>query len=382
MMKNSIQKILMAGLVLLIAFVLCPISLEAVQREVKVAVLPFDISSAGPFSFVGPATEEVLSSRLASGSISVMDSLEIQRITDKRQGFISSLDARDMVGKLGVDYVVTGKVIAEGEGLTIGMDLLQVDSESPLFSLVFSPVSLDEVPSRIEDFATQAAKHILNVPKSVTAEPDTKDEQKVSQKLSQEEIAQDEDLIIARMHPDLLIRQSDKDSDKPERISTPLDEELYTQELPFMPPEPLPVPASILPCSPPETKIAEEQVAATIPHASSTEQLIPTDEPIHHPEQNLQQTSEEQTASTSLPGSEQLVLSQPAVKEKKKGWFSWIKKPWGSKDTSVQSTAPAPDFPYQPPETKIAEEQVAATIPQTSSTEQPITTDGPIWQWY
>ncbi|MBW1670958.1 MAG: hypothetical protein JRJ40_06060 [Deltaproteobacteria bacterium] len=339
-MKNSIQKILMAGLGLFIAFVLCPISLEAVQREVKVAVLPFDISSAGPFSFVGPATEEVLSSRLASGSISVMDSLEIQRITDKRQGFISSLDARDMVGKLGVDYVITGKVIAEGERLTIGMDLLQVDSESPLFSLVFSPVSLDEVPSRIEDFATQAAKHILNVPKSVTAESDTKDEQKVSQKLSQEEIAQDEDLVIARMHPDLLIRQSDKDSDKPERISTPSDEELYTQELPFMPPEPLPVPAS------------------------------------------MQQTSEEQTASTSLPGSEQLVLSQPAVKEKKKGWFSWIKKPWGSKDTSVQSTAPAPDFPYQPPETKTAEEQVAATIPQTSSTEQPNTTDGPIWQWY
>ncbi|MBW1965358.1 MAG: hypothetical protein JRI40_09140 [Deltaproteobacteria bacterium] len=339
-MKNSIQKILMAGLGLFIAFVLCPISLEAVQREVKVAVLPFDISSAGPFSFVGPATEEVLSSRLASGSISVMDSLEIQRITDKRQGFISSLDARDMVGKLGVDYVITGKVIAEGERLTIGMDLLQVDSESPLFSLVFSPVSLDEVPSRIEDFATQAAKHILNVPKSVTAESDTKDEQKVSQKLSQEEIAQDEDLVIARMHPDLLIRQSDKDSDKPERISTPSDEELYTRELPFMPPEPLPVPAS------------------------------------------MQQTSEEQTASTSLPGSEQLVLPQPAVKEKKKGWFSWIKKPWGSKDTSVQSTAPAPDFPYQPPETKTAEEQVAATIPQTSSTEQPNTTDGPIWQWY
>ena len=339
-MKNSIQKILLAGLGLLIAFVLCPISLEAAQREVKIAVLPFDISSAGPFSFVGPATEEVLNSRLASGSISVMDSFEIQRITNKRQGFISSLNARDMVGKLGVDYVVTGKVIAEGEGITIGMDLLQVDSESPLFSLVFSPVSLDEVPSRIESFATQAAKHILNVPKSVTAEPDTKDEQKVSQKLSQEEIAQDEELVIARMHPDLLIRQSDKDFGKLERISMPSDEELYTKELPFMPPEPLPVPAS------------------------------------------MQQTSEEQTASTSLPGSEQLVLPQPAVKEKKKGWFSWIKKPWGSKDTSVQSTASTPAFTYQPPETKTVEEQVAATIPQTSSTEQPIPTDGPIWQWY
>ena len=322
----------MAGLGLFIALALCPVSLEAAQREVKVAVLPFDISSAGLFSYVGPATEEVLSSRLASDSISVMDPLKIQRITGKGHGFISSLNAEDMAGRLGVDYVVTGKVTAEGENITIGMDLLQAGSESPLFSLVFCPASLDKIPPRIEGFATQAANYILNGPKSVTAEPDTKDEQKVPQELSQEETAQDEDLVIARMHPDLLIRQSDKDHGKPEGISTPSDEKSYTQELPFMPPEPLPVPASTLPYPPPKTETMEEQVAAVIPQTSSTEQLIPTDEPIHYPEQTRQQTSEEQTAFTSSPSSEQLVLPQPAVKEEKK--------------------------------------------------EQPIPTDGPIWQWY
>jgi TolB-like protein len=279
MMKNSTQKIFMAGLGLFIALTLCPVSLEAAQREIKVAVLPFDISSAGPFSYVGPATEEVLSSRLALNSISVMDSLEIQRITGKRQGFISPLYARDVAGKLGVDYVVTGKIIAEGENVTIEMDLLQADSESPLFSLVFSPASLDEVPPRIEGFATQAANHILNGPKSVTAEPDVKDEQKAPQELSQKETAQAEDLIIARMHPDLLIRQSDKDSGKPDRISTSSDQESYTQKLPVMPPEPL-VPASTLPYPPPETETAEEQVAAVIPQTSSTEQPIPAEQPI------------------------------------------------------------------------------------------------------
>jgi TolB-like protein len=279
MMKNSTQKIFMAGLGLFIALALCPISLEAAQREIKVAVLPFDISSAGPFSYVGPATEEVLSNRLALDSISVMDSLEIHRITGKRQGFISPLYARDVAGKLGVDYVVTGKIIAEGENVTIDMDLLQADSESPLFSLVFSPASLDEVPPRIEGFATQAANHILNGPKSVTAEPDVKDEQKAPQELSQKETAQAEDLIIARMHPDLLIRQSDKDSGKPDRISTSSDQESYTQKLPVMPPEPL-VPASTLPYPPPETETAEEQVAAVIPQTSSTEQPIPAEQPI------------------------------------------------------------------------------------------------------
>jgi hypothetical protein len=207
-----------------------------------------------------------------------MDSLEIQRITGNRQGFISPLDARDMAGKLGVDYVVTGKIITEGENITIDMDLLQADSKSPLFSLVFSPASLDEVPPRIEGFATQAANHILNGPESLTAEPDTKDEQKAPHELSQEETAQAEDLKTARMHPDLLIRQSDKNSGKPDRISTPSDQESYTQKLPVMPPEPLPVPASTFPYPPPETD--REQVAATIPQTSSTEQPIPAEQPI------------------------------------------------------------------------------------------------------
>jgi TolB-like protein len=362
-MKNSIQKILMAGLGLLIAIALCPVNVEAAQREVKIAVLPFDISSAGPFSYVGHATEEVLSSRLASDRIFVMDPLEIQRMTDKRHGFISPLNAGDMAGKLGVDYVVTGKVKAEGENITIDMNLLKAGSESPLFSLGFSHASLDELPPRIENFATQAANHILNGPKSVTAAPDTKDDQKASQKLSQEETAQDEDLMIARMHPDLLIRQSIKDSGKPDRIFMPSDEKSYTHALPVMPPEPLPVP----------TEDDDDMLLPDYPP--------PPDEPIHYPDQTQQQTSEAQTASTSSSSSEQLVLPQPAVKEKKKGWFSWIKKPWSSKDRSAQSTVPASTLPYPPPETEIAEEQVA-TIPQTSSTEQPIPSDGPIWQWY
>jgi TolB-like protein len=363
MTKNSIQKILMAGLGLLIAMAFCPVNCEAAQREVKVAVLPFDISSAGPFSYVGPATEEILSSNLASDRIFVMDPLEIQRVTDKRHGFISPLNAGNIAGKLGVDYVVTGKVKAEGENITIDMDLLQADSESPLFSLAFSPASLDEVPPRIEGFATQAANHILNGPKSVTAALGTKDDQKAPQKLSQEETAQDEDLMIARMHPDLLIRQSFKDSGKPDRIFMPLDEKSYTHALPVMPPEPLPV-------------YIENDDDILLPNYPP-----PPDESIHYPDQTQQQTPEAQTASTSSPSSGQLVLPQQVIKEKKKGWLSWIKKPWSSEDRSAQSTALASTLPYPPPETEIAEKQVTI-IPQTSSTEQPIPSDGPIWQWY
>jgi TolB-like protein len=348
-MKNSIQKILMAGLGLLMAIILCSVNCEAAQREVKVAVLPFDISSAGPFSYVGPATEEVLSSRLASDRIFVMDPLKIQCMTDKRHGFISPLNAGDMAGKLGVDYVVTGKVITEIKNITIYMDLLKADSESPLFSLVFSPESLDEVPPRIESFAIQAANHILNAPKSVTVTPDTKDDQKAPQKLPQEETAQDEELMIARMHPDLLIRQYIKDSGKPDRIFVPSDKKSYNYALPVMPPEPLPVPIE-----------------------DDDDILLPDYPP---------QTSEAQTTSASSPSSGQLILPQPAVKEKKEGWLSWIKKPWESKDRSAQSTALASTLPYTPPETEIAKEQ-AITVPQTSSAEQPIPADGPIWQWY
>nr|HDN00826.1 hypothetical protein [Deltaproteobacteria bacterium] len=329
-MENIIQRIFRAALGLFIAFVICPIiSIEAAQREVKVAVLPFDVSSAGRFSFVGPAMEEILSSRLAtlaSDGMSVMDSLEIRHITGKKQGAISFQDIRDMSGKLRVDYGITGKLISEGEHIRIAMDLLQSDSESPLYSLVFVPESLDEVPLRIEDFATQAANHIMNVPKSLTAESDTEDEQKVLQKSSLEETARNEDLLTARMHPDLLVKQADRDSGKSEQVPDVSAGELYTQGLPPMPPEPLPDPASTISSLPPKTEAAD--------------------------------------------------------KKNKKGWFSWIRKPWGSQDTSVQDAASVSVIPDKPTEIKTAEDHAAAVVPQESKAEQPILTDGPVWQWY
>lgn len=315
---------------LFIAFIICPIiSLEAAQREVKVAVLPFDISSAGQFSFVGHAIEEVLSSSLAnmaSEGMSVMDSFEIRDITGKKQGAISFPDIREMAGKLKVDYFITGKLISEGEHITIDMNMLQVDSESPLYSLIFSPLSLNEVPPRIEDFTTQAVKQIMNVPESVKAESEIKDGQKVPQKLSQEETTKNENLVIARMHPDLLVKKADMDSSKLEQIPDLSAGELYTRGLPPMPPEPLPDPASTLSCLPPKTETAD--------------------------------------------------------KENKKGWFSWIRKPWGSQDTSVQNAASASVFPDKPREIKTAEDRASGVVPQGSNTEQPILTDGPIWQWY
>ncbi|OPL14394.1 MAG: hypothetical protein AVO38_02140 [delta proteobacterium ML8_D] len=240
-MKNIIQRIFRAVPGLFIAFIICPIiSLEAAQREVKVAVLPFDISSAGQFSFVGHAIEEVLSSSLAnmaSEGMSVMDSFEIRDITGKKQGAISFPDIREMAGKLKVDYFITGKLISEGEHITIDMNMLQVDSESPLYSLIFSPLSLNEVPPRIEDFTTQAVKQIMNVPESVKAESEIKDGQKVPQKLSQEETTKNENLVIARMHPDLLVKKADMDSSKLEQIPDLSAGELYTRGLPPMPPE-------------------------------------------------------------------------------------------------------------------------------------------------
>jgi TolB-like protein len=337
-MKSCIKKILIFGLSLFFGLPLCLANLEAIQNEAKVAVLPFDISSAGSFSYVGPAAEEVLSSTLALDGISILDHFEIRRITGKKQGVIfSSSDAVDIAKKLKADYIVTGKIMEADGNITVDMDLLQANSKSPLVSLVFSSSSLDKIPPRIENFAKNAANYIMKGPESTATDMDVKG-QKIPQEPLQKEQIQDKDIIMARMHPDLLIRQSTKESES-EWISLSSNKESYTQKLPAMPPEPLPIPAE------------EDEYDLFLPD------YPPSDESLH----SLSQVKQ--------------------VEKEKKGWLSWIKNLWGSEDASEQSKTADSSLPYPPPE--ITEEEVASTAAQKPRSGEPvIPSDGPIWQWY
>ncbi len=328
MMKDDIQRILL--IVLAISFVLCPLCAWAAFHKTKVAVLPIDIRLAGPFSYIGHATEEVLSTRLASDRISVVDPLEVRRLIEK--GSISSLKAKDIANRLGVDYIVKGKVIAKGKGIAIDLDLVDTGSKSPLFSLAFSSRSLDEVLPEVEGFAVQARGHILGSPKPVSAAVQAPESEGAPQGVLQEEtVPKNKGVMVSRMNPDLLIRSSLKIPGVTGQASIPLDRKIYAQALLIPPPKPL------------ETHKVEFAKKSPVSGA----QVMPA-------------------------GSG---MTRPA-RQARGGWFSWIKGLWENREAFAQET-PRSTLPYPPPEYDFAGKQKA-----TPGTKQGGTTNEPIWQWY
>lgn len=314
--RDGIHRTFLCGIVIFLVYVLYHVNAAAALPEIRVAVLPFDIKSAGPFSYVGPAAEEILTSRLASDKISVIDVLDVRRTTDGKP--LSDLrEVRELARKLNADFVVTGNVAAEGKCLTINMDLLKADSESPLYTFALSPESLDRVLPGIEDFATQAADQILNGPKSVAKDvSNTNSGQDVPIELPQEDTAGNNDIMLSRMHPDRLVRTS---------ITNPSSQEAQTSTL----------------------------------------------------------SAEEQEALALLPKYPPLPDKPDESVHSKKDWFSWIKKPWAGKKEPARNAGPASTLPYPlPGQESVKKKEQVAIHPQASNTEQPVPSDGPIWQWY
>jgi TolB-like protein len=200
MIKDDIQRILL--IVLTISIVFCPLCAEAALPKARVAVLPIDTRSAGPFSYIGHATEEILSTRLASDRISVVDPLEVQDLI--KRGSISSLNIKDIAHRLDIEYILKGKVATKGKGLAIDLDLIHIGTKAPLLSLKFSPRSLNEVVPEIEDFARQARGHILGSPETLPVPAPAK----AANGPLQEETVKNKGFMLSRMHPDLLVRSS------------------------------------------------------------------------------------------------------------------------------------------------------------------------------
>ncbi|NIA08584.1 MAG: hypothetical protein GWP10_02125 [Nitrospiraceae bacterium] len=314
MMKDAIRRISL--IILAISFVFCPVCVQAALHKTEVAVLPIDIRLAGPFSYIGHATEEVLSTRLASDRISVVDPLEVRDLIEEKS--ISSLKTKDIAHRLGVDYVVIGKVTTKGKGIAMALDLMHIGSTAPLLSLAFSPKSLNEVLPEVEGFAKQARGHILGSPQPLEAPIHApRNEGSAQQGGLEEKTAEDKDLMISRMHPDLLIRSSLKTPGRTGQSSMSLDRKIYARALLIPPPRPLKIP-----------KIELAKKSRILPP------VLPTPK-------------------------------SPAKKEGG-GWFSWIREFWGNKEAFAQEP-PRPALPYPPPE---------------PGTEQAGPSNEPIWQWY
>lgn len=178
----------------------------AVETPVRVAIMPLKAISAGKHAYIGGAVEEILTSRLASDSISVVAPLEI-RDQIKKKG-LSSTDIT--ASALDVDYIITGEVSDQNQSITIGLNMMEGRSPEPVLNKVFVFETPDAVLPGIEAF-TADVKQTLHQEAENSASgfmPSSASAPEMPTLLVPETREQGTDNTPSRLHPDLLTKNT------------------------------------------------------------------------------------------------------------------------------------------------------------------------------
>jgi hypothetical protein len=333
-------------------------SLKAVSaKKCSIGILPFDSGSAGPFSYLAPAIESMIASRLISPErISVISPQELRGFLKVERTVITDDEEKMLTRELGLSYFVAGKVFRKGENPQVELVLLRVDSKTPVVSLHIAPTSLDAISPGVEDFVAQATDAVLRSAGSdlLGAEKGEEQHPPVPQQPSEEKTPPDMEISVSRMHPDRLIKRpfegtsaaagagAHENTQRTEAIVKGAEDD-EIDLAPFPPPPDESIPAGTA---------ASSKVGQT--KASS-----PTKEDLDSP------------GLLRLP-------EPPAQEERRSGWLSWILGPWEKEGrSSGQSSGQGHSVPGQP-----ASKELQTPPPGPKDGSPPAADAGPIWQWY
>ncbi len=157
-----------------------------------VTVMPLDTSEAGRLAYAGPAVQQMLISRLASEKLDVIPA-----------GQVSGTDQENSL-----DYTITGKIIAESnDKIKVVLVLHAQGNDSPVASYEVKPSSLGTLVDETGRYAIILAQKIsdLQTRKTVlSAFNDTS----TSMEESDQPLIDDEQLKLARIHPDKFYRET------------------------------------------------------------------------------------------------------------------------------------------------------------------------------
>jgi len=137
-------------------------SLWAKEKK-SVAVIPFVVHSEENLDYVKQGIWDMLSSR-----ISIPDKIEVlskditlQAIKDIETKEITIVDAYDLGKKMNVDYVVFGSMTKIGKSLSIDGKLVDIAVNKPTVNIFSQTQGMDDVISKISDFAQKINQNIL-----------------------------------------------------------------------------------------------------------------------------------------------------------------------------------------------------------------------------
>ncbi len=349
---KGLSTVAVLGIILFMALVLSSANAESVEPKADVAVLPF-YTKTPSLSYLGSAVEEILSGDLASLGVPVMDPACLRDKISKK----SAVNGPD------TEFVIKGTVKASSGGLILDIGLLRKGSSTPLFSQNIKAANQEDLALKIQNISRQLADKIQES-RNGMSNPSISGHglgNTVSRGILQEEGAPEtRDLLLARIHPDKLLREPIKVPSTPPVGGTikPGTIQPYKRPVPAQPSKQETITGhnhtpknndegEWTPDYPPEI---EEAPAKGTRGARVTENQQPGSEenawtPDYPPVEP--EGKGNKSASTAISP------VQATQGQEKKGWFGWLKAPWAKRaEPKKQKTVIVTsrrELPFPPP---------------------------------
>lgn len=196
LLQSAIAALRPAMALLIICLALTTIANAA---EPAVTVLPLDTSGAGKFRYVGPAVKQMLISRLASEKL---------RIISPNAGHEGAAQDKETPGNTEADYIVAGKITAhQGNEINIHLELKTPDSDTPV-------TQWDIEPGPINNIIPEIGRYSIEIAQAINDQVDRKaifsgfSSLGENVEKNEDSLIKDEELRLARMHPDRLYRET------------------------------------------------------------------------------------------------------------------------------------------------------------------------------
>jgi len=134
-----------------------------VKTEIKkVAVLPFSVHSGENIDYVQKGVWDMLITRIGvSGKIDVLGRHAVLEALGGSKGDITQDQALSFGKKMNVDYVVWGSITKIGNSVSLDGKLLETASSKAPVGVFAQSQGLDDVISKVNDFAKRVDTHIL-----------------------------------------------------------------------------------------------------------------------------------------------------------------------------------------------------------------------------
>lgn len=139
---------------------------------VVTAVLPFEVHSAKPISYLETSLAELLVTRLeSSGRVRVVESEAIREGLVAVAGERSETTVRRIAGDVGADWVVAGSLTELAGRYSLDVKVTPIDARQPTRTLVFTAQDDDELLDRVNELADRVLEVLgTGTPRALVAE--------------------------------------------------------------------------------------------------------------------------------------------------------------------------------------------------------------------